>query len=69
MFAKNVGTTDRYVRIGIGILLLVGFALNSGGAYSWLYLVGAVVALATGLLNFCGLYRLVGVSTCQIDTK
>ena len=69
MFAKNVGTTDRYIRIGLGALLLLGFIVNPSGAYSWLYLVGAVIALATGLLNFCGLYRIFGLSTCQLDNK
>lgn len=69
MLAKNVGTTDRYIRIGLGALLLLAFIINPSGSYSWLYIVGAVVALATGLLNFCGLYRVFGISTCQLNNK
>ena len=67
MLVKNVGRTDRLIRIVIGLALITGFALNPGGSYSWLYLAGAVIALTTATLNFCGLYRIFGVSTCKID--
>ncbi|MEM6889439.1 MAG: DUF2892 domain-containing protein [Pseudomonadota bacterium] len=67
MLTKNVGKTDRLIRICLGALLILGFILNADGAYSWLYLLGGLVALATGLLNFCGLYRIFGMSTCKLD--
>jgi hypothetical protein len=65
MFAKNVGTIDRAVRIVIGLALIAGFFLNSGGAYSWLYLIG-IVPLATGIFGTCGLYSVIGINTCGL---
>jgi hypothetical protein len=65
MLAKNVGTTDRIIRIVIGLALIVAYVLNPAGSYSWLYLVGAAAAILTGLLSFCGLYTLLGIKTCK----
>lgn len=57
---RNVGRTDKNIRIGIGILLIVIgllFAKSLG-----LVILGIVV-LATGLLSFCGLYKVLGMNT------
>lgn len=57
---RNVGRTDKNIRIGIGILLIVIgllFAKSLG-----LVILGIVV-LATGLLSFCGLYKVLGLNT------
>jgi hypothetical protein len=56
---RNEGTLDRTVRILLGLALL---ALVFVGPKSWLGLVG-LVPLATGLVGFCPLYRLIGVRT------
>lgn len=63
MLAKNVGSIDRILRIVVGAALLLGFALNMGGTYSWLYLIG-IVPLATGLMGTCPLYSIIGVNSC-----
>jgi len=63
MFQKNVGTTDRVIRVIIG-LGLIGFAWSS--VLWWLAVIGAAV-LVTGLVGWCGLYALLGISTCKID--
>jgi hypothetical protein len=66
MFAKNVGTIDRAVRIIVGLGLLAGFFLNqSESPWTWLYLIG-IVPLATGLMGSCGLYSVLGISTCPV---
>jgi uncharacterized membrane protein HdeD (DUF308 family) len=65
MFAKNVGTIDRVVRIVVGLALIAGFFLNPEGSWRWLYLIG-VVPLVTGLLSTCPLYSILGVSTCPM---
>lgn len=62
---KNVGSVDRMIRIVIGVALIAGYFFNGDGAYSWLYLVGGALALATAAMSFCGLYRLIGVNTCK----
>lgn len=57
---SNVGTIDRVVRIGAGLLLI---GLAAGGAIGpWGYL--GVVPLLTGLFRFCPAYRLFGLDTC-----
>ena len=63
---KNVGGIDKILRIVIGVALLAGYVFNSGGTYSWLYLLG-IIPLATGLLGSCMLYRLVGINTCPVN--
>lgn len=65
MLKKNVGTIDRAIRIIVGLALIAGFFLNSGGSYSWLYLLG-IVPLATGLIGSCPPYALLGINTCSM---
>lgn len=65
MFAKNVGTIDRALRIIVGLALLLGFFLNADASMRWLYLVG-VVPLATGIFGTCGLYSVLGINTCGL---
>lgn len=65
MFAKNVGTLDRIVRIVVGLALIAGFFLNADASLRWLYLIG-IVPLATGLFGTCALYSVFGISTCAV---
>ncbi len=62
MFTTNVGGIDRILRIVIGLALIAGFFLNTEGSYRWLYLLG-IIPLATGVLQTCPLYSLLGMST------
>ena len=63
MLTKNVGGIDRILRIVVGLALILGFFLNMSASYSWLYLIG-IVPLATGLMQACPLYSLIGLNTC-----
>ncbi|WP_417727465.1 DUF2892 domain-containing protein [Roseovarius sp.] len=65
MLKKNVGSIDRALRIILGLTLLAGLFLNSNGTYSWLYLIG-VIPLFTGLMAYCPLYSILGLSTCSL---
>jgi hypothetical protein len=56
----NVGTTDRVIRILLG-LALIAWALTTGPVWAWI----GVVPLATGLFQFCPLYSVLGMSTCK----
>jgi hypothetical protein len=58
----NEGTLDRALRVGLGVALL---ALVFVGPRSLWGLVG-LVPLLTGLVGFCPLYRLLGISTCPV---
>ncbi len=62
---KNEGTADRAIRIVVGLAIL---SLTVVGPRTPWGLVG-LVPLATGLLGFCPLYRVIGVSTCKVETK
>ncbi len=63
--SKNIGGLDRIARNVIGAALIIGYFMNSEGAYSWLYLLG-IVPLATGLLSSCPLYSILGINTCPM---
>lgn len=68
---SNVGTADRVIRLALGALLVaLPFVLSSPFWESPLARVGAplvgVVLIATALVRFCPLYRLVGASTCGV---
>ena len=64
MFAKNIGSTDRILRILLGAGLLLWFFLDQGtGAWHYAKLIG-VVPLLTGLTSSCPLYSVLGISAC-----
>ncbi|MBR3370282.1 MAG: DUF2892 domain-containing protein [Rhodobacteraceae bacterium] len=65
MLARNVGGIDRILRIVVGLALLAGFFLNSDASLRWLYLIG-LVPLATGVMQTCPLYSLIGLNTCPV---
>lgn len=65
MFKTNVGGVDRILRIVVGLVLLLGFFLGWGGSLNWLLLIG-IVPLATGILQTCPAYALLGINTCPM---
>jgi hypothetical protein len=60
---KNVGNIDKTLRIIGGLILL---SLVFIGPQTLWGLVG-IVPLATGLLNFCPIYPLLGINTCKMS--
>ncbi|MFH1118383.1 MAG: DUF2892 domain-containing protein [Bacteroidota bacterium] len=63
---KNIGNTDKLIRLVIALVIAVLYFFNliSGT----LAIVLGIIALAmviTSLLNFCGLYAIFGCSTCK----
>jgi hypothetical protein len=65
MFAKNVGSIDRIIRIVLGVALLFAFFAMPEASYRWLLLIG-IVPLATALMGSCPLYSIFGISTCPM---
>lgn len=61
----NEGTFDRTIRIILGLALV---SLVFAGPKSLWGLFG-LVPLGTGLIGFCPLYRLVGLSTCRLPAR
>ena len=59
---KNEGTLDRILRAIVGLAVL---SLCVIGPQTLWGLVG-LVPLLTGLLGFCPLYKILGLSTCPL---
>jgi len=58
----NVGGIDKALRIVAG-LILIGLAIAGiGSPWTWI----GVVPLLTGLVGFCPVYPLLGLSTCPM---
>ena len=63
---RNVGSVDKTIRLVAGIVLLALALLGLGGLSTTAGIVAAVVGvilLATGLLNFCPLFKIFGISS------
>lgn len=60
---KNVGTTDKVIRIILGIII---FAIGIN-YQSWWGLIG-IIPILTALLSWCPLYIPFGISTCKTKT-
>ena len=59
---KNVAGVDRVIRIILGLLII---SLAFWGPKSlWAFL--GIIPLLTGLVSWCGLYAVLGLSTCQV---
>ncbi len=56
---ENVGSADRYTRMFLGAIII------AAGIYfeTWLGVIG-IIPLITGLIKFCPLYAVFGLSTC-----
>lgn len=62
----NEGALDRGIRVALGAAL-VWLGTASGvlaGNVGTASLVVGVILLITGVTGFCGLYKLLGISTC-----
>ncbi|UJS23234.1 YgaP family membrane protein [Thiothrix winogradskyi] len=57
---KNVGSMDRNIRFGAGAVLLIWGLVFKGG---FLLILLGIALLATGYLNFCPAYKLIGKNT------
>lgn len=55
----NVGGIDKILRIVAG-LALIAWALMGGPLWAWI----GIVPLGTGLMGWCPLYPILGMSTC-----
>mgnify|MGYP006267644387 CR=1 FL=1 len=67
---RNVGSVDRIIRLVLaGVLGYLYFAGVVSGTLGIVLLVLGAIALITGLVGTCGLYRLIGVSTCKMQPR
>ncbi len=68
---KNVGKKDANIRYGLALVLLLLsiFTWNTSQILSLAVLVVGVVLVVTGMIGFCGLYKVFGINTCPIDKQ
>jgi hypothetical protein len=71
---RNVGSTDRMLRLIAGVILLIiavpslaGVAFLGLGGWAWLIGIVGLGMVTTALINFCPAYTLLGINTCKID--
>ena len=65
---KNMGTLDRGLRLLIAAAVAVLYFMNViNGTTAIILGIVAVIFALTGLVSFCPLYRLVGISTCKVN--
>lgn len=56
---KNVGKTDKIIRIAVGLAIIIaGVVMNS-----WLGVIG-LIPLLTGVISWCPLYCPLKINTC-----
>jgi hypothetical protein len=60
MFKVNVGKVDKILRIVVGLVLIALVFVGPKTPWGWL----GVIPLATGFLNTCPIYSLLGINTC-----
>ena len=58
----NESTTDRVIRFLLSLVLFY-FAFQSAAPWNWILGIVAAVLLFTAIAGFCGLYRVLGIST------
>lgn len=62
---RNVGTIDRILRIGVGLLLILLAVSGAIGLWGWI----GVLPLITGVMSWCPGYSVLGVNTCGARTR
>lgn len=67
----NLGSTDRILRIVLGIILLAapflsGVGLFTSGVATAISVIAGIVMIATAGMRFCPIYRVFGIRTCKL---
>jgi hypothetical protein len=69
--SANVGNMDRVLRGFLGLILIIAPLLNvpaiwSSAPVAFGSMAIGLVLVATAVVRFCPLYRIIGVSTCKL---
>jgi hypothetical protein len=64
---KNMGSTDKIVRLVLAAIIAALYALGYvSGTLGVVLLVVAVIFAATSFVNFCPIYKIFGINTCKV---
>ena len=58
---RNLGQFDRIARLVLGALLVILALTGTIGIWGYL----GLVIVGTGFVNFCPIYKVLGLKTCQ----
>ena len=62
----NEGSIDRIIRVILGIvLIIIGWPVLGNNALGVILDIIGVILLITAITGFCGIYRLLGISTIK----
>jgi hypothetical protein len=65
---KNIGLTDRLIRVGIGLVLMI-LAFFSSGWLALIFSLSALFCFFEGMMSWCLFYQLIGKSSCPLNKK
>ncbi len=66
MLNKNMGTTDRIIRLVLGVVL-ISLVVVLDGPLRFVSLI-ALVPLITSFVSWCPVYAIFGLRTCPVRT-
>lgn len=58
---RNLGQFDRLARLVLGAALIILAAMGTIGVWGYI----GVIFVGTAFLNFCPIYRILGIKTCS----
>ena len=63
---KNMGNADKGIRVLIALVVaLLYYNDTIGGTLAYVLMGISIVLLVTSLINFCPLYKVLGINTCK----
>lgn len=67
---KNIGTVDKYIRIGVALVIIALYVANIiTGTVGIILLVVAGLLILTSFVSFCPVYWPFGISTRETEDK
>lgn len=64
---KNMGSTDKIIRLIVAALIAALYTLGYvAGTLGIVLLVVAVIFAGTSFLNFCPIYKVLGINSCKV---
>jgi hypothetical protein len=60
---RNESGLDRIIRVVVGLVFIVLFAVMASGWLGWLLLVLGAILLGTGIIGFCPFYAALKINT------
>jgi len=67
---KNVGKIDKIIRFMVAIIFILLIVTEiATGIWFWILGALALIFIATGIMGWCGIYSVFGITTCSLQKK